>query len=503
MKPLHPIEKKLLSCLISGESILEEISEKSSITLDQARRALERLKTKKYVVTEDNITTIIALGDEGKKAAEQGLPERILVNSFSDNKSLEINSLKDAYSFEPNTFSTALGKAKNLGWIKVISNNGQVNVELLNDQKITNEEKLLTELQSRPIKLNDLDPSLIDSLKLLTKRPDYIITKTSKEVIVKATNEGIEVLSNQKDEEVDLLTTDDIITQQWKSLKLRSIDVEAPPPLIYPGKKHLVQDFIDEAKEIFTTLGFEEIEGPISQISFWNFDALFTPQDHPAREMQDTFYLENIKSNNVTDQEILKNVKEVHQNGGKTGSRGWGGKWSDSISNQSVLRTHTTALTVRYLAEFKPKESKIFSIGKIFRNEKLSYKHLAEFHQYEGIVVDENVTMRDLMGVMSIFYKRLGFKKIKFWPTFFPYTEPSLQAMVYHESIGKWIELCGMGIFRPEVTIPLGVNNPVLAWGGGLERLIMLRYDLTDIRQLYRNNLDWIRENYASSKSES
>ena len=503
MKPLHPLEKKLLSCLISGESILEELAKNSSITLDQARRALEWLKTKKYVITEDNITTIISLGSEGKQAAKQGLPERILVNSFSNNKSLEINNLRHAYSFEPNTFSTALGKAKNLGWIKVISNNNQVNVELLNVQQITNEEKLLNELQSNSMPLSDIEPSLIEALKLLTKRPGYIITKTSKEVLVKSTDEGIEVLSNQKDEEVDLLTTDDIITQQWKSLKLRSIDVEAPPPLIYPGKKHLVQDFIDEAREIFTTLGFEEIEGPISQMSFWNFDALFTPQDHPAREMQDTFYLEDITSNNVINQEILQNVKEVHKNGGKTGSKGWGGTWNDSISKQSVLRTHTTALTVRYLAEFKPEESKIFSIGKIFRNEKLSYKHLAEFHQYEGIVVDKNVTIRDLMGLMSIFYKRLGFKKIKFWPTFFPYTEPSLQAMVYHDSIGKWIELCGMGIFRPEVTIPLGVTNPVLAWGGGLERLIMLRYNLTDIRQLYRNNLDWIRENYASNKSKS
>jgi len=97
------------------------------------------------------------------------------------------------------------------------------------------------------------------------------------------------------------------------------------------------------------------------------------------------------------------------------------------------------------------------------------------------------------MGLQKEFYSKLGLKKIKFWPTFFPYTEPSLQSMVFIESLGKWVELFGMGIFRPEITQAIGIKNPVLAWGGGLERIAMLRFGLHDVRELYNNKLEWLR----------
>ena len=123
----------------------------------------------------------------------------------------------------------------------------------------------------------------------------------------------------------------------------------------------------------------------------------------------------------------------------------------------------------------------------------MSYKHLMEFHQIEGIVIGKTVNLRDLMGLQKQFYSKLGLEKVKFWPTFFPYTEPSLQSMIYNERLGKWIELFGMGIFRPEVVGPLGIKNPVLAWGGGIERIAMLRYDISDVRDLYNNKLGWLR----------
>lgn len=158
-----------------------------------------------------------------------------------------------------------------------------------------------------------------------------------------------------------------------------------------------------------------------------------------------------------------------------------------------VLRTHTTCATINYLAENKPSEARVFSLGRVFRNEKVSYKHLVEFNQVEGIVVGKDVSLRDLMGIQTQFYKKLGLNKIKFWPTFFPYTEPSLQTMVYNDKLEKWIELFGMGIFRPEVTHPLGIKKPVLAWGGGIERIAMLKYGLNDVREFYNNNLNWLR----------
>jgi len=251
-------------------------------------------------------------------------------------------------------------------------------------------------------------------------------------------------------------------------------------------RTHPLKDTIDEIREIFVTLGFSEIIGNMTQSSFWNFDALFTPQDHPARELQDTFYLDGISAKKIATPEQIRKVSESHK-------KNWRYYWNINEARKMVLRTHTTCVTIKHLAENKPDEAQFFSLGRVFRNEKVSYKHLVEFNQIEGVVVGKNANLRNLMGIQREFYKRIGITKIKFWPTFFPYTEPSLQTMVYNKRLGKWIELFGMGIFRPEVTKPLGITKPVLAWGGGIERIAMLKYGLDDVREFYNNNLGWLR----------
>ncbi|MFV2041169.1 MAG: phenylalanine--tRNA ligase subunit alpha, partial [Candidatus Hydrothermarchaeales archaeon] len=162
------------------------------------------------------------------------------------------------------------------------------------------------------------------------------------------------------------------------------------------------------------------------------------------------------------------------------------------LASKTLLRTHTTSTTIRRLAEGGKQPIKVYSIGRVFRNERVSYKHLPEFHQIEGIVAGD-VSFKNLLGILKEFYGRMGFDKIRFRPAYFPYTEPSLEVEVYFEQKKSWIELGGAGIFRPEVTEPLGITYPVLAWGLGLERLAMLRLDLTDIRALYRSDIDWLR----------
>jgi phenylalanyl-tRNA synthetase alpha chain len=157
-------------------------------------------------------------------------------------------------------------------------------------------------------------------------------------------------------------------------------------------------------------------------------------------------------------------------------------KFPDFISKDGIV-----------LAKVRSDVGRFFSVGRVFRNEKLSYKHLVEFHQVEGVATAQDASLRDLIGLQQEFYSKMGIKRIKFWPTFFPYTEPSLQSMVYNEKLEKWVELFGMGIFRPEVTEPLGIKNRVLAWGGGLERIAMLRFGLNDVRELYGNRLAWLR----------
>jgi phenylalanyl-tRNA synthetase alpha chain len=261
-------------------------------------------------------------------------------------------------------------------------------------------------------------------------------------------------------------------------------------PLVNCGKKNPLIDFIDEVKEILIGMGFSEIDGDLSQSSFWNFDALFIPQDHSARDMLDTFYLGSQKdvvfNSDLPSDDLIKNIAKTHEDN-------WDYKWNISVSKPYVLRTHTTPVTLQYLAKEKPENDKVFLIGRVFRNEKVSFKHLVEFHQVEGIFTSKNANLKQLMGIQTEFYHKLGIKKIKFWPTFFPYTEPSIQSMIFNEKFDKWIELFGMGIFRPEVTTPLGIKNPVLAWGGGFERLAMIRFNLDDIRELYSNNLTWLK----------
>ena len=389
--------------------------------------------------------------------------------------------------------SAALGYARSENWIKIFKKDNKVMISKEEDNPTSRIEELLNKI-SEPTELTSFTSEEQEILRALVKRPDYILYEIVKKTRIKITKNGLEIANNIKEDNyIDVLTPKMLESGEWRNNTLRPLNVESPAPTIYSGKKHPVRIFIDEVREIFVSLGFQEVEGSIVQSSFWNFDALFTPQDHPAREIQDTFYIENEESSLKVDEQILKNVEEVHKNGANTGSKGWRYNWNIEQARRMVMRTHTTCVSVRNLADNKPDEARVFSVGRVFRNEKVTFKNLVEFHQIEGIVVGKDVTLRDLMGLLTKFYKKLGFDQIKFWPSFFPYTEPSLQSMVYHKGLGKWIELGGMGIFRPEVTKPLGVDNPVLAWGSGLERLVMLRYGIDDVRKLYENDLDWLR----------
>ena len=242
-------------------------------------------------------------------------------------------------------------------------------------------------------------------------------------------------------------------------------------------------------RRILLDMGFEEMAGGIVQSSFWNFDALFQPQDHPAREMQDTFFL----GERWPLPKGFERVREMHEHGGKTSSTGWGGTWSAEKAEQCVLRTHTTSLSIQHLAGHPEPPVRAFCIGRVYRREAIDPTHLAEFEQLEGIVMDEGVNFRHLLGFLKEFYGKMGFEKVRFRPGYFPYTEPSVEPEVYVEGLG-WVELGGAGIFRQEVTAPFGIEHPVLAWGLGISRVAMLRLGLRDLRQLYRSDVEWVRE---------
>ena len=451
----HDIEKKIITSLKDNATQTPDSLESSTnLSPDQIRRGIEWLKLKDLAIVTESKTSTISLGKNGLESFQKGLPERRLLDLLNDGP----RKLSDLQKELGPVFGPAMGLARKNNWVDTSAD--QISLKDLPSDLPG--EKTLKQIGNNALSQNEIDKN---DLSILLKRPDFIVE--------------------------DIIKTKEItLTDSAKSLVLSdssgAIDVEAKVPEVFVARTHPLKDTLDEISEIFVTLGFSEIIGNMTQSSFWNFDALFTPQDHPARELQDTFYLDGISAKKIATPEQIRKVSDSHK-------KNWRYNWDINEARKMALRTHTTCVTIKHLAENKPDEARVFSLGRVFRNEKVSYKHLVEFNQIEGVVVGKDANLRNLMGIQREFYKRIGITKIKFWPTFFPYTEPSLQTMVYNERLGKWIELFGMGIFRPEVTKPLGITKPVLAWGGGIERIAMLKYGLDDVREFYNNNLNWLR----------
>ncbi len=464
----HEIEKKIINVLHESPILtIAEIKEKTGLSSDQVRRGVEWLKLKDLAEVKEIQHLAFHFEQKGDEALAKGLPERRLIKEIEKGNN-SFDKLKETLGDD---FNAAIAFAKKNNWITIEKKNNSTIISPTGNTIESIEEKFLktskdAEIKDQSLTTNELKKysSAIDSLK---KRPNFIFDDSYFIKKISLTKGG---------QQIELPV----------GISSNAIDVEAAVPQVFVAKTHPLKDTINEIREIFVTLGFSEIPGTLTQPSFWNFDALFTPHDHPAREMQDTFYLDGIISKKIATPKQIQQVSKAHKNG-------WRYLWSIDEARKMVLRTHTTCVTIKHLADQKPDEARVFSLGRVFRNEKVSYKHLVEFNQIEGIVVGKNTTLRDLMGIQREFYKRMGLNKVKFWPTFFPYTEPSLQSMVYNERLDKWVELFGMGIFRPEVTKPLGITKPVLAWGGGIERIAMLKYGLDDVREFYNNDLKWLR----------
>jgi len=458
----HDIEKQIIKLLQSTPNLTEEqLSQTTTLSMDQIRRGVEWLRQKSLADVSDSTNISYSLGENGLEALKNGLPERRLANLVNDGPKTfdEVRS-----SLQGPDFNAAIAHAKKNDWISIEKTETGSKISLKQVPTESWAEKTISLIGEGEKSASIL--RLQKSFKSLLERPDFLIQHEEKTKTVSLSETG---------KNIDL-----------EKLDSGAIDVEADVPHVHAARIHPLKDTINEIRETFVHLGFTEINGNLSQSSFWNFDALFTPQDHPARELQDTFYLKDLNAKQLATPTQIKNVSNAHK-------KGWRYYWDIQEARKMVLRTHTTCVTIKHLADKKPDEARIFSLGRVFRNEKLSFKHLAEFNQVEGVVVGKHITLRDLMGIQKEFYRKIGLTKVKFWPTFFPYTEPSLQSMVYNEKLGKWIELFGMGIFRPEVTKPLGITKPVLAWGGGIERIAMLKFGLDDVREFYNNNLSWLR----------
>ena len=481
---LHPIEQKILSVLTRAGSLsFEALVKETSLNEDQVRRALQWLSSKGMVSISDTKRTQLELAHSP--------PELTLVTKVSEAaRPLTLDGLRAEFA-SPEEFSAALGRARSAGWVTVEGSAPAV-VRLGNARGVEQIRSLI-ELASHGIEETAIpkeDSALASDLakrgilrRVELRRVLVGMTEAGRQSGAGASASGL----------LEKLTPEILASGAWRGKSLRPIDVEAKAPHFYPGRRHPVRDFIKEVRETYISMGFTELQGRSVHPGFWNFDALFIPQDHPSREMQDTFYLEGLSDEGMHRSGVVANVASTHESGWKTGSKGWGYHWRIEEARRLVLRTHNTVLTVKALSESKERETRVFAVSKVYRNENLDYKHLAEFYQMDGIMVGEGLNVRHLMGFLTEFYKKLGMSEVKLWPTYFPYTEPSLEVIGYSKSVNAWIELSGSGVFRPEVTLPLGVKVPVLAWGPGIERLMMMRYGLDDMRALYGTDLSWLR----------
>lgn len=277
----------------------------------------------------------------------------------------------------------------------------------------------------------------------------------------------------------------------WKTAPFKKYNFDAEAALPATGALHPLLKVREEFRNIFFEMGFTEMPtNRFVESSFWCFDSLYVPQQHAARDVQDTFFIKDPPAAKHIPEDYLKRVTDVHEVGGY-GSTGYQYKFSREVTEKLVLRTHTTAVSSAMLYElanqeggFKP--AKMFSIDRVFRNEAVDATHLAEFHQVEGVVADYNITLGDLIGFMQIFFAKMGVTDLRFKPAYNPYTEPSLEIFSYHKGLGKWVEIGNSGMFRPEMLRPMGLPEGVnvLGWGLSLERPTMIRYGINNIRDL-------------------
>ena len=494
-------ELTLLSVLgkLGRKVSIDQLILESDLSDSAIMRAALVLKERSLIEIFAEPHTIVALSSEGILHAKKGLPERKLLNSVIEfggtadlRKAYEKSGLSGQFE------KIALGWLLRKKWCVFDSKNQLLKVSDLEKLvPLGNDEKLLGYLLGKKqVFLNSIGEELQDAIDVLRKRRILIIVDKISRVF-EITKLGCDALEASKEIEgkVTQLTPNLVLTGKWRNVELQEYNIKAPVAKTWPGKKHPYVRFLEEVRAKLVTLGFKEMTGTAVELSFFNFDALYTPQDHPAREIFGIYQVKDPQFGDISNYlSAIENVKATHENGWKTGSTGWDYKYSRDEAKRLILRGHGTCLSARTLQSKKFEvPCKYFSIARCYRPEVVDKTHLSEFNQVEGIVVDEKLTLKDLLGVLAKFAIEVaGADKVRFRPDYFPFTEPSVELSAFKKGYG-WIEFGGSGIFRPEVTMPLGVDVPVIAWGLGIDRLFMMKSGVTDIRDIFSQNLDWLR----------
>lgn len=463
-----------------------------NIPSDQVQAAVTSLAARSMVTYKTQEQELWTLTAEAADIAANGSHEMRLLAEVS--KSLEGLKLADVGKVLGPSGKLGQQRAFKNGWVK---KEGDRLIKSVDDKPVDTTAKQLLEIQKTGTlaSVKDAAKELAD----LKKRK--LVNKTK--LISFSVSKGPEFSLEIKKFETDL-TIDMVQSGAWQKAEFKPYNfaAEGVPP--HAGALHPLNKVREEFRQIFFSMGFTEM--PTAQYvdsGFWNFDTLFVPQQHPARDLQDTFYLKDpIKADEPADKTYWDNVKKVHQDGAY-GSLGYRYPWKGEESQRLVLRTHTTAISGAMLHKLAqdPKPARYFSIDRVFRNEAVDATHLAEFHQVEGVIADYNLTLGDLIGFMERFFAKMGVHNLRFKAAYNPYTEPSMEIFGWHQGLGKWVEIGNSGMFRPEMLETMGLPKDmrVHGWGLSLERPTMIKYGVSNIRELlgHKVSLDFIENNPA------
>ncbi len=487
---MDPKAVKFLFNINKNEISLSNLALTTDLKYDQAMRIMFELEKEEYITVRKETNNKYRLGEFGKVYCKEQFPEELIFNTIKKEITLvEFNKILGPKS------GFVLGYGRKNGYITLVLG-GEQRLKIskkIDPEKFKKYRLLLRKLregdnlQAEEIELLKTYPKLVD----LGTKTEYYITKKKDVKVGDISKEDPKELGK----EIAVLKKENL---KQDDVKFKKYDVVANVAPYNGGKKQGYLNFLDLMKQKMVDLGFQEMETPLITPEFYNFDVLYQPQNHPARTWTDTYNLDT-KHRAKLDDGIVKKVKEAHETGGVSKSKGWGGTWDLDIAKKLMPAAHGTAGSARKMTE-GVKEGKYFALARCYRPDVVDATHLCEFNQLEGFVIGDNISFRNLLGLLDTFAKEVaGAKETMFLPDYYPFTEPSVQLSAKHPKLG-WVEFGGAGIFRPEITETLGIKGRVIAWGLGIDRLAMFNLGIKDIRELFSNNLDLIRKQKTITK---
>ena len=523
VEQLHPLEVRTLRTVGDAPFTAADLMAAAGMNLGQCNQAFSWLQGKGLIAERERVREVrYELTELGEQYRRDGLPEERMVALLRDQGPLAMPEIASRLGLEQRDVGSAYGALAREG-VLAMDGDRQVSAAGADSARMATVRGLLDRLAGGAAAAEALTKAEREQAAALSRKRGvargvfrasetetvgYVLTAAGRETRQAVAGRTIPMVAEAGfgelggsvavQREVGALTPEMLADGSWKDVDFRRYNVNSPPGRVLLGRRNPYTAYLDQVRDQLTALGFEEFDGPLVETNFWCCDALFMPQFHAARDEHDVYFIKEPRHASHLAEPYLERVAATHADGWQTGSRGWGYRFDPEFARRTILRSHGTVVSAKTLTRAKV-PGKYFGIMRCFRPDDVDASHLADFYQTEGIVLGEHVNLKTLLGLLKLFAEEVAgadSADVRYEPAYFPFTEPSVEVFIRHPTVG-WIELGGSGIFRPEVTRPLGVDVPVLAWGLGIDRMAMMSLGIDDIRDLFSPDLDQVRRRVA------